>query len=913
MIQTTEQDMMDDNSLVHLLQSAGSEEELGDDEMDMADSSSQHEGGTPSDHSVSTPSEAGPDGDTTTAKSVAGTKKRKQSGTDANGNAKPVKKRASQACEICRSRKVRCDSEKRHPCTNCADMGLVCHIPESKRRRRHLNASISTHAILPNPIPQDLPNASSCSQKASDEAQLCAGDSFLGRGCHGPQLYRTYGAGPAADQSTWGPSEEAQAWRTVVPPLIKSPVQGKITREGLRYLESMGALELPSRVFEKQLLLAYIEHVHPDFPMLELRDFLRRISDRNGGNGQVSLLLYQSVMFAASAFVKLEHMTAAGFASRRALRRAILSAAKLLYDFDYENDKFTLTQSSLLLSFWYEAPDDAKETWHWSGIAISQAQALGLHRSTISAANMDPVKKRQRRRVWWSCVMRDRQIGLGMSRLIRIKDEDFDIPMLEESDFEIGTLDDNLLVMPEDCPMMYDIEMQQALAGMCIQKARLYVLIGHVLQAVQSFMAAVTNRTIAVPTMITDHLEDFEKVHRELSAWAAALPPTCHYRNLQPSDIEAGRTPVAMQRSLLHMLYQTTIGKVYHPLIRPPRATTTEAGRAEQVIEQHITSVARQKCREAAAEITRMAGEMHALELDQYFPTTGVTVIMPAMLIHLQGVSDPEEAVREQSQRGFDICMSVLNTLRGTYAAAEYAAIFMDNVIRNKPLTGSMNSGLMANRSSGHAGPGQDLRAMGIPSKLTTGRGSASNTATAQAFASMMQSGTMAATRLQPRTQMNMHPGLNEFGMANLSAMTQRAAPFNDLDSQQQSSITETTLPNITAPPGALMTTTSTTIGPTTSSNDHWPVELIPSDAQGGMSMTPETEEGYTLVAQDNSGGADFPAEVEGLNFPQLGDESWQNWLNLPPEQELAGDGWLAMSEGIDPGALSPHGGEVML
>lgn len=728
-----------------------------------------------------------------------------------------------------------------------------------------------------------------------------------------PPTDRTYGAGPAADQNPWGPSEEAQAWRTVVPPFVKSPAQGKITREGLRYLESMGALELPSRVFEKQLLLAYIEHVHPDFPMLELRDFLRRVSDRNGGYGQVSLLLYQAVMFAASAFVKLEHLSAAGFTSRRALRRAILSAAKLLHDFDYENDKFILAQSSLFLSFWYEAPDDAKETWHWSGIAISQAQALGLHRSTISSANMDPVKKRQRRRVWWSCVMRDRQIGLGMSRLIRIKDEDFDIPMLEESDFEIGTLDDNLLITPEDCPMIYDIGMQQALAEMCIQKARLYVLIGHVLQAVQSFMAAVTNRSSQVPTMITDHLEDFEKVHRELSAWAAALPPACHYRNLQQSDIEAGRSPVAMQRSLLHMLYQTTIGKVYHPLIRPPRTTTTEAGRAEQVIEQHITSVARQKCKEAAAEITRMAGEMHILELDQYFPTTGVTVIMPAMLIHLQGVGDPDEATREQSQRGFDICMSVLNTLRGTYAAAEYAAIFMDNVIRNKPLTGSMNSGIKVNRGSSHVDPSQGPRALGIPNKLSTGRGNASSAILpAHAFASMMQSGTMSAARLPARAQMNLHPGLNDFGMANLSAMAQRAAPFNDLDTQQQSQIPEAVLPAITAPPAVLMTTATSTDS-TTTSHDPWPVELIPSEVQGPMSMSPGTEDSYMLVAQDSTdGGADFPAEVEGLNFPQLGDESWQNWLNLPPEPELGADGWLAMSDGIDPGALLPHGGEVV-
>lgn len=124
-------------SLVELLRSATYEEEPEDDDVSMAEPSSHHEADSPSDRSASTPSDAGPEGahDPASSKSDAGAKKRKQSTLDADGNPKPVKKRASQACEICRSRKVRCDSEKRHPCTNCADMGLVCHIPESKRRR----------------------------------------------------------------------------------------------------------------------------------------------------------------------------------------------------------------------------------------------------------------------------------------------------------------------------------------------------------------------------------------------------------------------------------------------------------------------------------------------------------------------------------------------------------------------------------------------------------------------------------------------------------------------------------------------------------------------------------------------------------------------------------------------------------
>lgn len=129
--------MENNNSLAELLRNATYDEEPEDDDVSMADPSSHHEDEAPSDHTASTPSDADPDGasEPATTKSNAATKKRKQTGLDADGNPKPVKKRASQACEICRSRKVRCDSEKRHPCTNCADMGLVCHIPESKRRR----------------------------------------------------------------------------------------------------------------------------------------------------------------------------------------------------------------------------------------------------------------------------------------------------------------------------------------------------------------------------------------------------------------------------------------------------------------------------------------------------------------------------------------------------------------------------------------------------------------------------------------------------------------------------------------------------------------------------------------------------------------------------------------------------------
>lgn len=49
---------------------------------------------------------------------------------------RPVKRRASKACQCCRSRKVRCNVvEHGAPCTNCRLDQVECVITESKRKR----------------------------------------------------------------------------------------------------------------------------------------------------------------------------------------------------------------------------------------------------------------------------------------------------------------------------------------------------------------------------------------------------------------------------------------------------------------------------------------------------------------------------------------------------------------------------------------------------------------------------------------------------------------------------------------------------------------------------------------------------------------------------------------------------------
>jgi len=84
--------------------------------------------------------------------------------------------------------------------------------------------------------------------------------------------------------------------------------------------------------------------------------------------------------------------------------------------------------------------------------------------------------------------MRDRLVALGMRRPTRVKDEDYDVPMLTEDDFEVQALSDDINVISSECTLIRDVEAQRQLAQMCIAKAKLCLCISHVLSAQYSVL-----------------------------------------------------------------------------------------------------------------------------------------------------------------------------------------------------------------------------------------------------------------------------------------------------------------------------------------------------------------------------------------------------------------------------------------
>lgn len=682
----------------------------------------------------------------------SGEKKEASVGSDGvatNAAGKVIKRRAARACVSCRNRKVRCDVVETFPCGNCRWDKIECVVQEGRRRRRGIFNAREAAGVLQgaqtahnhgHDHEHDHDHGSINSSNGAINGfsftngfgvtppQVSAAGSFDGLPDSGLPLTTAAGRmgvnlanaangsnplllpkGPAAHRASVdsvapalnlaafpllplnGLLGDPQQQVAALLPGFIHPLPGRMAPEDVVYLHSKGVFTFPDETLQRALLHAYVEFVHPYMPLLELHSFLQTINSRDGSNGTVSLLLYHAIMFAGASFVPAKYLKAVGFSRRREARKTFFMKARALYDFDYETDRLTLVQALLLMTYWYETPDDQKDTWHWMGVAVSLAHTIGLHRDPRTTGE-PPRRQKLRKLLWWCCFMRDRMIALGMRRPKRIRSEDADVPMLTTSDFERTVLPDNITVVPPECRLVRDLDMQEQLAELCIEKAKLCVLVGCMLHQQYTILPRGRQRSVdSIGSNSTMMLfpnqavgEDkqgngpsiVDKIDARLRAWLLALPQSCRYVALTPSDVQNGRATIAVQRTLLHLVYHTTMSALHRPRIQP-------AGPDAPLLPTEQQEFSRARVRDAADCVTRMGGELLRLRLEAYLPTAGVTVFLPAMFAHLLDIKGgvPRER-RQQAVYGFLTCMRIMESLRETYAAAEIAKGFVESLLK---------------------------------------------------------------------------------------------------------------------------------------------------------------------------------------------------------------------------------------
>lgn len=132
-----------------------------------------------------------------------------------------------------------------------------------------------------------------------------------------------------------GPTWVLPPYNLLLPPYLKSP-SSRLQQDDIDFLVRKGAFDILDHLTAQECFKAYIRHVHPHVPFLDLDPFSATIFNcsphgqgRNHKREKLSLLLYQAFMFSGAFFVDLKYLYAAGFLSRRSALDTLFQRARV--------------------------------------------------------------------------------------------------------------------------------------------------------------------------------------------------------------------------------------------------------------------------------------------------------------------------------------------------------------------------------------------------------------------------------------------------------------------------------------------------------------------------------------------------------------------------------------------------------
>ncbi|KAF4446838.1 hypothetical protein F53441_9542 [Fusarium austroafricanum] len=378
---------------------------------------------------------------------------------------KPVsRKRATKACLKCRKRKVRCDVTRTStPCTNCRLDGCECVVarradafPVPDRR-----ASVASNAELLRDCDAVTAEASATSPSSSHDPTSPVDDASSVLHTLEESEYTTSVEhvdradieSPTADVIE-DVFEEIPEILPYIPPPIEEPSEP--VRSELKalyssmpflrtlnmrdcdfnHLNAQGCLRVPSKPILDEFIRHYFLYIHPLLPLLNEADFWNAYDPKPNTatpGTPVSMLLLQSMMFAACTFVSKESLRTLGYSTILQAKESFYTKAKLLYDFSTDPDPVSISQAALLLTYWCPTfrSGPRMPNSRWLRIAIQHAKSIeadqydspsyGLHIS-----QQDIKRRNILKRIWWCCIIRDRIMPLCVRRNIQITSARFD-------------------------------------------------------------------------------------------------------------------------------------------------------------------------------------------------------------------------------------------------------------------------------------------------------------------------------------------------------------------------------------------------------------------------------------------------------------------------------------------------------
>ncbi|CAG8365171.1 unnamed protein product [Penicillium salamii] len=386
------------------------------------------------------------------------------------------RRKISVACDDCRTRKVRCDGVQPvcGPCSKRAELGVQCNYTGELEKRKanqlygsllceeldiHANRQIDRYisnletrikqleggegsqGLERGPTPTSTPRPTLPSPtpgRALPETPGTYRSIQSQPGVHTPASQRNgvnamMGAveEERASQGFFGSSSAAGFMRQIrtavdkkVAPDYRRPLAPRLpvssTLLSTRTENAQNPVAnyvLPPRKMADSLMEVYWDYVFPLYPFLisaqMKREYARIWAGETPESDENMLMCTLNVIFALASqladFVPPKE--------REASADAFFSRAKGLLQFNlWDTGSAGLIQCLLLMAQYLQSTDSAHQCWIVTGLAIRNAQSLGLHLPETISSLQSFQEQQLARKIWHGCVLMDRVISMTFGR-----------------------------------------------------------------------------------------------------------------------------------------------------------------------------------------------------------------------------------------------------------------------------------------------------------------------------------------------------------------------------------------------------------------------------------------------------------------------------------------------------------------
>ena len=360
-----------------------------------------------------------------------------------------------------------------------------------------------------------------------------------------------------------------------------------------------------------------------------------------------------------------------------------------LYDMDYEKDRLCVIKVLVIMSYWYETPDEQKDACHWLQIAISLSKRAGLDQDPANM-NMTDTERRMRRRIWWSCVNRDPLCALGLKSRLCYYPRDHNVPDLRVEDYDLGDV-------PQDgfdkVGVLWPAGKRRLLCLASVSQTQLHKHLSNILseqyklgdyRRTSGKSDGTSTKMVLLPVATEATRSNLRKLEENLQSWRNSLPSDLQSTIVGSEISDSGFEPFVVFRTVLHMLYHTCLITLYRPWLPPPH--NMPAGR-QSAAEDDFHLTVQTVVRSSAQAITELAVELHRIDLVRHLPQTGLSALVAAIVSHISDMLSSSEDVQKAGTKGFEQCSHLLNELRENYYSADFSSDFVKLLAQAKKLS----------------------------------------------------------------------------------------------------------------------------------------------------------------------------------------------------------------------------------